>query len=366
MPPLLEELTGTRAVDPALMQVHEDFIERMNVLMPPEVVSAMRVFPVQTEINAIHVCMINPTDGWTRQALESLTGCRVIPSVCHENGVTTAIEKHYAKYLDGAGRGPVDSRAVAEAAYRALQKAPIDEYTKPALALINRNHDSLQRDPAALETVVRDSSVIRLVQQILCRAVEAGASDVHVEPAGDVLRIRVRIDGAMRTTLTLPITATVPVVARLKAMADLPIQPATASLDARIGYDLVWGRGIDLRFSLVPSIAGEKIVLRILDRTRSRQTLSNLGMDDEARGVIKEASDLPNGLLLVTGPTGSGKSSTLYALLDRLNQDDVCLLTAEDPIESRITGVTQVQCDEARGSPSRPPCAVFSVRTPTC
>ena len=149
--------------------------------------------------------------------------------------------------------------------------------------------------------------------------------------------------------MALPIAATVPVTARLKAMADLPIQPSTVPLDARIGYDFVWGRSIDLRFSLIPSISGEKVVLRVLERTRAREALGSLGMDDETRGMIEEASDLPNGLLLVTGPTGCGKSSTLYALLDRLNQDDVCLLTAEDPIESRITGVTQLQCDEGSG-----------------
>jgi type IV pilus assembly protein PilB len=351
IPPLLEELTGVRAVDPALMQVHEDFIERMNTLIPPEVVSGMRVFPVRTEINAIHVCMMNPTDGWTRQSLESLTGCRVIPAVSPELGLTRAIEKHYAKYLDEPGDpGDVaDSQALAETAYRTLQEVPLDEYVKPAIALINRNRDALQRDPSALETLVRDPSVIRLVHQILCRASESGASDVHVEPAGDELRVRLRVDGVMRTMIALPIAATVPVTARLKAMADLPIQPATVPLDARIGYDFVWGRSIDLRFSLIPSISGEKVVLRVLERTRAREALESLGMDDETRGVIEGASDLPNGLLLVTGPTGCGKSSTLYALLDRLNQDDVCLLTAEDPIESRIVGVTQLQCDEVSG-----------------
>jgi type IV pilus assembly protein PilB len=128
-------------------------------------------------------------------------------------------------------------------------------------------------------------------------------------------------------------------------MADVPLTAAVAPIDARIGYDLVWGRPIDLRFSLVPSISGEKVVMRVLDRARQRRDLGDLGVDAETRVLLEEASDLPNGLMLVTGPTGSGKSSTLYALLDRLNTEDECILTAEDPVESRILGVTQVQCD---------------------
>jgi type II secretory ATPase GspE/PulE/Tfp pilus assembly ATPase PilB-like protein len=197
--------------------------------------------------------------------------------------------------------------------------------------------------------MIREPVIVRLVHQLLCRAIEAGASDVHVEPIGDALRIRARIDGAMRVYQTLPLAAAAPVTARLKAMADLPITASSTPLDARIGYNLVWGRGIDLRFSAVPSVTGEKVVMRVLDRTRGRRRLADLGIDGETHGLIEQAVGLPNGLILVTGPTGSGKSATLYALLDRLNDEETCILTAEDPVESRITGVTQVQCDERSG-----------------
>src|SRR5262249_54443248 len=147
-----------------------------------------------------------------------------------------------------------DGKPIVEAAYRSLLDRSFDDYLKPAIGLMNRNRDAVLRDPNALENIIRDPIVIRLVQQILARAVEASASDIHVEPIGDALRIRVRIDGAMRVVHTLPANATAPVVARLKAMADLPIKASTAPQDARIGYDIVWGRGIDLRFSLVPSV----------------------------------------------------------------------------------------------------------------
>jgi type IV pilus assembly protein PilB len=349
--PLLEELTGVRAVDPSLMTVYPDFVARMNGLIPAEVVAGVPVFPAQTEINAIHVCMLNPTDGWTARALESLSGCRIVPLVTHETALMAAIDKHYTSHLAGGVARYEAAKALAsiEAVYRRLLAEPFDTFLKPAISLMNRQRDALMRDPLALEAIIREPAIIRLVQQILCRAIEAGASDLHIEPTGDSLRVRIRVDGAMRVAHTMPLTATVPVVARLKAMAELPIQASRAPIDARIGYDLVWGRAIDLRFSLVPSVSGESIVLRVLDRTRERRSLADLGVDKDVRAVMEQTSDLPNGLILVTGPTGSGKSSTLYALLDRLNEEDACILTAEDPVESRIAGVTQVQCDDASG-----------------
>jgi type IV pilus assembly protein PilB len=348
--PLLEELTGVRAVNPSLMTVYDDFVERMNILVPPEAVAGLLIFPAQMELNTLHLCMLNPTDGWTGRAIEAVSGCRVMPLVTHEAAVVPAIQRHYGRFLSKPVEHAVaDGRAVIEREYRALLAKPFDDFAKPAMTAINRSRDAIARDPAALETLVREPVIIRLVHQILARAVEMGASDVHVEPVGDALRIRVRIDGSMRIAHTLPATAAAPIIARLKAMADLPLTPSTTPVDARIGYDLVWGRGIDLRFSLVPAVTGEKIVLRVLDRTRERRGLEQLGMDAETRSEIERASDLPNGLILVTGPTGSGKSSTLYALLDRLNDEDTCILTAEDPVESRVAGVTQVQCDEEAG-----------------
>jgi type IV pilus assembly protein PilB len=346
---LLEELTGVRAVDPSLMTVYPDFVERMNVLLPPKVIGRILAFPAQAEVNAIHVCMLNPTDGWTIRALESLSGCRIVPLVAHEAALVAALEQHYGAHVDGPiAYAPGGQEAAAEA-YQALLAQPFEGFLAPAIALINRRRDAIARDPAALEGIIREPAVIRLVQQILARAVEANASDIHIEPLGDALRVRLRIDGAMRLAHRLPANAATPVMARLKAMADLPIGPAATPLDARIGYDIVWGRGVDLRFSLVPSVTGEKVVLRVLDRSRERRALADLGMDATSQAAIEAAADLPNGLLLVTGPTGSGKSSTLYALLDRLNDDDTCVLTAEDPVESRVAGVTQVHCDEAAG-----------------
>ncbi len=343
---MLEEITGSRGVDPSLMTVYPDFVTRVNQLLPASLAARLLVFPAQMEANALHVCMLNPTDGWTVRALEAVTGCRVFPMVSHEAAVIAALTQHYASFLPGTTfqYQAAGGEQSAEDVYRALLQTPFEEFAEPAISMVNRNRDVMKRGEAMLLELIRDPIIIRLVQQLLCRAVETGASDLHIEPAEHEVRIRARIDGSLRVLHRFPPPMGLPISSRLKAMADLPVSGAHEPLDSRIGFNLVWGRGVDLRFSLVPSVSGEKIVLRVLERTRERRDLKDLGVDEHTRTALKEACDLPNGLILVTGPTGSGKSSTLYALLDGLNSEDVAVLTAEDPVESRMDGVTQVQC----------------------
>ncbi|MEY4095846.1 MAG: hypothetical protein RLZZ53_3045 [Acidobacteriota bacterium] len=343
---MLEEITGSRGVDPSLMTVYPDFVARVNQLLPADLVARLLVFPAQMEANALHVCMLNPTDGWTVNALEAVSGCRIFPMVANEVAVSAALTQHYAPFLSGAPvRYQPDGRqAEAEAVYRQLLATPFAQYADPAISMVNRQRDLLMRGDAVLLDLIRDPVIIRLVQQLLCRAVEAGASDLHIEPAEHELRVRARIDGSLRVIERFPPSMALPVTARVKAMAEAPIGAAPAPIDSHIGYNLVWGRAVDLRFSLVPAVTGEKVVLRVLERTRARRELKDLGVDQHTQRSLIEACDLPNGLILVTGPTGSGKSSTLYALLDRLNSEDLSVVTAEDPVESRMDGVTQVQC----------------------
>ena len=343
---MLEEITGSRAVDPSLMTVYPDFVARVNQLLPAALVARLLVFPAQMEANALHVCMLNPTDGWTVRVLEAVSGCRVFPLVTHEAAIVAALTQHYGAFVPVSELRyqPEGGQAYAEAAYRNLLERPFEEYSEPAVSLVNRNRDLLSRGESLLLELIRDPVIIRLVQQMLCRAIETGASDLHVEPAEHELRVRARVDGGLRVLHRFPAAMALPIVSRLKTMADVPVVAASEPIDAHIGYNLVWGRAVDLRFSLVPAVTGEKIVLRVLERTRARRDLKDLGVDDHTREKLIEACDLPNGLILVTGPTGSGKSSTLYALLDRLNSEDLSVLTAEDPVESRMDGVTQVQC----------------------
>lgn len=350
--PLLEEITGAPCVDPSLMTVYPDYVEMVSHLLPPEVVTQLLIFPVQSELNVVHVCMLNPTDQALLSWLEALSGCRIKPMVCHETGIASALEQHYKKFLSAAPvymKDPAQMKAVAQAAFERDFQAPFEQFSEPAIAYVNRNRDRMRTDPTALESIIRDPSIIRLVNQILNRLVLAGASDIHFEPAEDAFRIRTRIDGVIRTKWMMPENLKLPVVARLKAMAGIPIETSPIPVDARIGYDMIWGKQVDFRFSDLPSLLGEKIVLRVLDRSKERKKLTELGFDADSLAKVTRAAELPNGLILVTGPTGSGKSSTLYSLLDRLNEDSVCILTAEDPVESRVTGVVQVQCEEEKG-----------------
>ena len=351
---IIEEVSGKSAVDPSLLTVYPEYIETVSKLIPEEFVTQTLMFPVQSELDTIRVCMLNPTDKVFVGALEALSGCHVDTVAGHEHLLAAAISKHY---MNGAVLDGLPSAAVSSEAVRSLTDAivkqrielPIETYSDPAVALVNRNHDRLASDPATLERVIRDPDVIAFVHQVLVRLVYAGASDIHFEPLESELRVRSRVDGAMRIAWRLPSALALVTVARLKVMAGLDIKPSREPLDARISHDLIWGKDVDFRFSSLPSLYGEKIVLRALDRSRKLQTLAEVGFDGETLERVRHASESPNGLILVTGPTGSGKTSTLYALVEDLNCEDVNIVSAEDPVESKIKGVTQVHCGEEAG-----------------
>ena len=337
------------------MTVYPEYIETVSKLIPRDFVVGALVFPVQSELNAIHVCMLNPTDARFTTALEGLSGCRVHPVAGHEHHLQAAIARHYGAAVTGLPLAAVDgdkATALADTLVTRALDAPFDAYRDPAVALVNRNRDKLS-DAAALEGIVRDPDLVRFVHQILVRLVRAGASDIHFEPLESEFRVRSRIDGAMRVAWTAPPALAVATVARLKVMAGLDMAPSREPLDSRISYDLVWGREVDFRFSSLPSLQGEKIVLRALDRSRKRQAITELGFDETTLERVRGVAEGPNGLILVTGPTGSGKTSTLYALVDHLNREDVNIVSAEDPVESKIRGVTQVYCGEDTGHPLR-------------
>ncbi|MGH9319841.1 MAG: GspE/PulE family protein [Vicinamibacteria bacterium] len=349
---LVEEIAGTSVVDPSLLTVYPEYIETVSKLIPKELVTQALVFPVQSELNAIRVAMLNPTDRRLVSALEGISGCRVHPVAGLEQPLAAAISQHYGVSLNGVPAPALDAdealRLVDDLVRKRLE-APMETYSDPAVALVNRNRDKIKSDMGALTAIVRDPDIIRFVHQMLLRLVLEGASDVHFEPMEIAFRVRARIDGAMRTAWSFPTPVAIATIARLKVMAGVEMKPSSEPIDARISYDLIWGKDVDFRFSSLPSLFGEKIVLRALDRSRKRQGLTELGFDPECLRRVQEAAERPNGLLLVTGPTGSGKTSTLYALVDHLNREDVNIVSAEDPVESKIAGVTQVHCGEETG-----------------
>jgi general secretion pathway protein E len=193
-----------------------------------------------------------------------------------------------------------------------------------------------------LRDLASEAPVVRLVNTIIQRAIEARASDIHVEPASGNLRVRYRIDGVLQEVQSPPSRSAAAVVSRIKLMAKMNIAERRLPQDGRV-HIRVQGAPIDLRVSTVPTIDGESVVLRILDKERAALDLAALGFDDASSATLQRIIDLPHGIVLVTGPTGSGKTTTLYALLSRLNSHERKILTIEDPVEYQLEGINQIQ-----------------------
>jgi general secretion pathway protein E len=193
-----------------------------------------------------------------------------------------------------------------------------------------------------LRDLASEAPVVRLVNTIIQRAIEARASDIHVEPAGGHLRVRYRIDGVLKDSEPPPSRSAAAVVSRIKLMAKMNIAERRLPQDGRV-HIRVQGAPIDLRVSTVPTIDGESVVVRILDQERAALELTALGFDEASTTTLRRIIELPHGIVLVTGPTGSGKTTTLYALLRLLNSQERKILTIEDPVEYQLDGINQIQ-----------------------
>lgn len=194
----------------------------------------------------------------------------------------------------------------------------------------------------------QEAPVIKLVNNILYQAFKKGASDIHIEPFEKELRVRYRVDGSLYTFMTPPKRIQSSLTSRIKIMSHLNIAEKRQPQDGRIQISIT-GKPVDIRVSVLPVVHGENIVMRLLDKTRSLIALEDLHMSERDLLIVKDGITQPNGIILVTGPTGSGKTSTLYAILNRLNQIDSCIITVEDPVEYQMNGICQVQVREKIG-----------------
>lgn len=194
-----------------------------------------------------------------------------------------------------------------------------------------------------------DAPIIKLVNGILMKAIQMKVSDIHIEPFEKLVRVRYRVDGVLKKIMTLPIQIKGPVLSRLKIMSHLDIAERRLPQDGRIRLKIGKNREMDFRVSSLPTLFGEKIVLRLLDKSNLQLDMTKLGFDESALTVFRESISQPWGMVLVTGPTGSGKTTTLYSALSELNQEDVNIMTAEDPVEYNLLGINQVQMAEQIG-----------------
>ena len=209
-------------------------------------------------------------------------------------------------------------------------------------------HEFSQAEVVDLRETVDDAPIIKLANQIIAQAVEQGASDIHLEPETDSMRVRLRIDGVLNEAHVVPRAMVAGVVSRIKVMAELDIAERRVPQDGRVGLSID-GHHVDLRVVTLPSVHGESVVMRILDKESVVMDLDRLGMGEDDRQRFERAIHEPYGAVLVTGPTGSGKSTSLYAALGVLNTPEKNIVTIEDPVEYQLEGVTQVQVNPRAG-----------------
>ncbi len=272
----------------------------------------VRALPVALDGDVVVVAVANPFDGFVAPAFEHALGRHVRRVVATSGDIESALDRLY-------------------------DRSSVEEDLAPEL-----DEDDVER----LKDLVSDAPVIRAVNRLIAQASDEKASDIHIEPTEDSLVVRFRVDGMLREAVRLPPAMRAPLVSRIKVMADLNIAERRLPQDGRMRL-AVRGQEIDLRVATAPSIHGESVVLRILDRSQLALDFGSLGFDDALSTAVRETIARPYGIMLVTGPTGSGKTTTLYAALSELNNVKSKLLTIEDPIEYRLPGIVQTQVNPA-------------------
>ena len=301
------------AVDLSRFEVDEKIIK----LVPAEVALKHSVLPLKRDGRSLTVAMAEPGNMQIVDDLKFITRCDIVPVIAGEFTLRTAIEKYYEQadaQLESllAGMGDDDLEIVEE-----------------------------EEEEDASATLADDAPVVKLINGLLADAVRRGASDIHIEPFETELRVRYRIDGALLEVMKPPLKLKAALTSRVKIMSNLNIAERRVPQDGRIKIK-VGKRVIDFRVSTLPVIFGEKIVMRILDKGNLTLDLKTFGFEPKAEKDLMTAISNPYGMVLVTGPTGSGKTTTLYSALSQVNTIDVNIMTAEDPVEYNIYGINQV------------------------
>ncbi|MDE2664963.1 MAG: type IV-A pilus assembly ATPase PilB [Acidobacteriota bacterium] len=308
-------------------------------LIPPETARKYQVLPLSREGTTLTVATIDPTDVPAMDDLQFMTGFTIEPVVAAESAVRGAIRKHY---------GPGPTLELKQAGAGGTVESGPGVRDEP-------ERDRAGQAPVAMEDpgqTAGEAPVVQLVNRILSSALKQGASDIHIEPYEQELRVRFRIDGLLSTVMTPPLSQKDAVTSRIKIMAKLDISEKRLPQDGRMKIRLTnEGRAgdLDLRVSVLPTLHGEKVVLRLLDRDRLMLDMTQLGFEPDSLRRFESAILKPYGMVLVTGPTGSGKTSTLYSSITRLNRMETNILTAEDPVEFNLTGINQLQVKEQIG-----------------
>ncbi len=324
------------------------------------------IVPIKKIGSRLTVAMVNPGDVCLLDDLRFRTDCSIVPLVAPETEIVKRIHVLFGRPSDGQGvmALPSDARVWAGSDHQVKGAGdhllPINETSEHDSSLHYSNMAALlERASSSLldgqsfqdgEAFVQDDSpIVDLVNTIMASAARGGASDIHFEPLEASVRVRFRLDGVLQTQMTYPIRLRNAVISRLKILAKLDITERRLPQDGRLSLALDSQQSLDVRLSILPSLHGETAVLRLLNRSGLTLDLSALGLDENDLSTFLAALEQPDGMILVTGPTGSGKTTTLYSALQVLNTPDVNIVTAEDPIEYHFTGITQVPIKDEIG-----------------
>lgn len=286
--------------------------------IPRRIAEQYQLLPFRMENNKLVVAMSDPLDYYAIDEIHMATGLQVTPVLSSKDELSRAIKRHYG-----------------------LQES-VDEIMQS----LSESGEAYELDHSVQED--DDSPVVKTVNQIITQAVQVGASDIHIDPQEASIKVRYRVDGMMRTEQVLSISMLNVITARIKIMANLNVAEKRLPQDGRVEM-VVDYRRIDIRISILPTIHGEKIVLRILDMGQTVLDINKLDFSEHNLQFFKKGFESAHGIMLITGPTGSGKTTTLYAAMSRLNSEEVNIVTVEDPVEYQLEGVNQVQVSSSIG-----------------
>src|SRR5580658_10107034 len=295
--------------------------EEVLDLVPKDMARAYKLAPICRLGNKLFVAMADPLNVLALDDLRQRTKMEIVPMITTERAVLEALSG-----VNSAGH---------------QMEQMIQEVAKEAseTEVVAQKREEIDLDRLAHES--EDAPVIKIVNLILVQALKEKASDIHIEPFEKTLKLRYRVDGNLIEASSPPKSLQLPIASRIKILAGLDIAERRLPQDGRFRIR-VSGKEIDLRISILPTVYGEKIVIRLLDKGALSGSIDQLGMDDYTLGQFKKAIDAPHGMILVTGPTGSGKTTTLYSVLQELNNPEYNIVTVEDPIEYQLVGINQV------------------------
>ncbi len=328
---VLSQQYGVPAINLSKVEIDDAVVK----LIPSEVAQKYLIMPVSRTGATLTIAMVDPTNVFAMDDIKFMTGYNVEPVVASEVAIKESIDRYYGSIHALELKKVMDEMA--------------QEETDQNLELLDEEQEV---DLAKLEAATEEAPVVRLVNLILTDSIKRGASDIHIEPYEKDFRVRFRIDGVLYEIMQPPMKLRDAMTSRLKIMAKLDISEKRLPQDGRIKIKIKLqgkNREMDYRVSVLPTLFGEKIVLRLLDKENLMLDMTRLGFEQESLTKFEKAIFKPYGMVLVTGPTGSGKTNTLYSSISRVNTPETNIMTAEDPVEFNLHGINQVQMKEQIG-----------------